>query len=322
MPLVNAAEHEYDAAHYVATSKVSEGTTKATCTATASTMEDNTLDVVCNAITDVELENVKAADAKGFKTEGRGYWLNVQVDLSGLHTDVSLEHAESTVNFNGQTIRLNNDKYVTKNKLDLWVKLDPNKIGTKEKSSPVVAILNFRDTKDNEGNGKTYSQKLNIRVDYTSSTSKNTPKTSGVYVLQIAKSLDGKIGKPETVYVPFTETAPKLNKVSELDKYLTETGYLFRGVKETTDFQTATTLVDLAATDLTDGKKYVVVFEKDSNYVAPADKPEETPGSSTTKPADKDKDSTPKTGNTDLMGFVPLMTLLSLVGIVTLKKTI
>ncbi len=103
---------------------------------------------------------------------------------------------------------------------------------------------------------------------------------------------------------------------SVLNSVKTKSGYEFVRFyttvnEEKKDYETSTEVT----TDVT----IVAEFKKSSST---ATTPSGNQGSSTTKPADKDKDSTPKTGNTDLMGFVPLMTLLSLVGIVTLKKTI
>ena len=125
-------------------------------------------------------------------------------------------------------------------------------------------------------------------------------------------------------YVDTNSTLTKSVLDNHVLDYLKEKGYKVVGYY-TNELQGNDGDAKLAFKDVKveDAVTVYMYVDKGTAVVEPEKEPEATePGSSTTKPADKDKDSTPKTGNTDLMGFVPLMTLLSLVGIVTLKKTI
>ena len=129
-----------------------------------------------------------------------------------------------------------------------------------------------------------------------------------------------------TFYVDTNSNLTKSVLDNHVLDYLNEKGFkvvgYYTNVLQGNDGDAKLAFKDVKVEDAVTVYMYV---DKGTAVVEPEKEPAEEPGnqgSSTTKPADKDKDSTPKTGNTDLMGFVPLMTLLSLVGIVTLKKTI
>ncbi len=328
MPLVNAEEHEYDEDHYITTVAADETSTgTGTCTATPNVANEKVLDVVCSKL---NVKYTKVDKAEGFKTTGRGYWFRLDVTLpTDSKKHISLDHTDSKVTLGNTSFRLNDEKVVNGGTTAyLWLKLDPTLVGSKKTVSLGTATFAFRDTKD--GDGKTYTQELNLYVKYDNGSQvkvTNTASESGVYQIKVGEYVDGKVTDTiHTVEVPYVDGNETTKKVSEvvgnaLDQYMKKAGYTFKGwFSKTGDAVVKTSYLNLAETAFTDNLEITAVFEKDPNYVAPADKPADKP--SDTKPADKDKDSTPKTGNTDLMGFVPLMTLLSLVGIVTLKKTI
>ncbi len=317
MPLVHAdAKHwETDATHYVT---VSDGTVggklDGTFGCTPVTTGAEKIDVFCERPMTVNL-----AKAEGART--KGYWFGVVMDMptSG---DVNL--SKSTVKVGGKTYNLTVDNGGVldgANWFGAWNKVDESKIGSTDR----VKVATYEFTLWDNTEGETYTQEVNVYLDYSKAkiTFNNTPKDSGVYQIKVGEYVDGKVTDTiHTVEVPYVDGNETNKKVSEvvgnaLNQYMNKAGYTFKGwFKNTGDAVVKTSYLNLAETPFEDMLKITAVYEKDPNYVAPAEKP------STTKPADKDKDSTPKTGNTDLMGFVPLMTLLSLVGIVTLKKTI
>ncbi len=296
MPLVHAVER---GSYNMLTSGFTEDTA------------DGSDDVITFRSSSAILNWSPADDSLGSAGRTEGYWIGVKVTSPATFTKEQYEKVQYS--FDGKTwksFKANHDNYVgtTANKNQgensLWVKTTQEEYDAAKKTEgqTITKYIYLDWTGDSQTD-----ETVRIIINAGNVTLSQT----GFVTLTVVNNVD------DSKVVIRLASGAKLQQ-SQLDSIKTKAGYTFKYAYRTVneEQEEIDNLKDFTITANTTISAY---FEKTGST---ATTPSGNQGSSTTKPADKDKDSTPKTGNTDLMGFVPLMTLLSLVGIVTLKKTI
>ncbi len=292
----------------------------------------------CSSIT------VQLVDKNDAGTRTPGYWYGVVLTMpeySKSEYSGQKELGNGYIDLEKSTLKINGkDAGYVKDILDgidsdsprwagIWQKVDEIKMAQKEKGEdvePDSIVYTFTWVDGNDDN-KTYTQTLTVSLDYkgTITLKQENPEAKNLHKITV-EVVKGNTTSKEVLYYNSTERTNFGDlKANELAKFDTETSdYKFlRFTKPESRDEEISESEPLEGWGEDDGIEIVAIYEKKSTSSGSTSTttPDPEPSDTEDNKPSEDKDSTPKTGNADLMGIASMMTLLSLVGIVKLKKS-
>ncbi len=286
------------------------------CNITNESGSKEKIKVECNQSMTIQL-----VDKNEDGTRIPGYWYGVVFKLP---TDSYIKLDESTLTVGDTTYKNLNDiidgEDDGKKWIGIWNKIDEYKKEKKEGQDTRTYTFNWID----KNNGSSYQQIITISINYENADKFTLSPSEEFYKVEVEVDADDLVDN-EIIYIKKEEGNKTIADITDDLKKLMKDGYKIDYLE--VDGEKLASESSYSTKELSTGEstKIKMVLKKISTSSGSTSTttpdPEPTPEPEDNKPTDTNKDATPKTGNADLMGIASMMTLLSLVGIVKLKKS-